>query len=412
MRRILVYTGKGGTGKTTIAAATAALVARRGIRTLAISTDPAHSLGDAYDCKLEDNPIEIAPNLFGRQVEGTARLEKDWGVIRNQAAALLDWAGADSLDAEELAILPGLEELFTLADLVDYYRKNEYDAVIVDAAPTAETLRLLAIPEILRWWMSTVWPVGRGLAKVVRPVVTRVSSMPFASDEALDAAEDLYERILAAHGLLSDPSITSVRLVFNAEKVVLAETRRTYTYLCLFGYPVDAIIANKLVSSVDGAISGESQLLESLRQREMRWIEQAKRDFEGMTMLECPYCPEEPVGVEKLVRLGENVYRDLDPLATYGGVDTMEMFADGNTAFLRIFLPLTKKKDIDVYRKGSELYVRVGEYTRNIHLPHSLARRKLESARYRDSRLVIAFSGNRTRAEAFSDEGTSQEDRR
>lgn len=409
MQRILVFTGKGGTGKTTIAAATAALAAKRGARTLAISTDPAHSLGDAYDCDLGDEPAEIAPNLFGRQVEGTARLEKDWGLIRAQLAALLDWAGADALDAEELAILPGLEELFTLADIVEYYRSGEYDAVVVDAAPTAETLRLLALPEVLRWWMSKVWPIGRGLAKVVRPVVNRVSSMPFASDETLDAAEDIYERIVAAHALLSDPDVSSVRLVLNAEKVVLAETRRTYTYLCLFGYPVDAIVANKLVSGAGEQERGSSYLIESWVHRERIWVDQAKRDFEGVTMLECPYRASEPVGVEELVHLGETVYGSRDPLGRYSQAAPMAVSSDGEAAYLEIFLPLTKREEIDVYRKGSELYVRVGEYTRNVHLPHSLARRRIDSARYRRNRLTIAFSEGKFAQDEVTDD-SPQED--
>jgi arsenite-transporting ATPase len=396
VRRLIVFTGKGGTGKTTIAAATAAAAARRGVRTLAMSTDPAHSLGDAYDCELGDEPTELAPNLFARQIDPIARVEKDWGIVRNQIAALLDWAGTDSLEAEELAILPGLEELFALADLVDYERAGDFDAVIVDAAPTAETLRLLALPEVLRWWMSNVWPVGRGLAKIVRPVVSRVSSIPFASDETLDAAEEIYEKILASHALLSDPKLSSVRLVFNAEKVVLAETRRTYTYLCLFGYPVDAAVANKLVSLENSLEETSNELLESWTQRERKWVEKSERDFEGLRVLRCPYRATEPVGLDELVEIGDLIYGREDPLSIFTDRVSISVSNEDGRALLEVFLPLTTRKEIDVYRKGPELYIRVGNQTRNIHLPHSLARRKIESARYRVDTLTIAFSEDRS----------------
>lgn len=394
MQRVVVFTGKGGTGKTTIAAATAALAAERGVRTLAISTDPAHSLGDAYDCEVGDDPTKLARNLYARQIDPTARVEKDWAIVRSQITALLDWAGTDALEAEELAVLPGLEEIFALVDLVDYHRTGEYEAVIVDAAPTAETLRLLALPEVLRWWMSNVWPVGRGLAKIVRPVVTRVSSLPFASDETLDAAEEVYGKIVEAHRLLSDPSLSSVRLVFNAEKVVLAETRRTYTYLSLFGYPVDAVVANKLVSRSDSAGGGE--LVESWARREEIWIEQAKRDFEGLEMLECPYRASEPVGLDELVEIGEVVYGDEDPISIFAQRAPVSVSTDDEYVCLEIFLPLTRKEEIDVYRKGTELYIRVGNQTRSVHLPHSLARRVIESARYRRDTLTVSFSESRS----------------
>ncbi len=392
MERVLVFTGKGGTGKTTIAAATAAIVASRGYRTLAISTDPAHSLGDAYDRELGEEPTRLAPNLDARQIDPTARIEKDWGVLRNQIAALLDWAGTDALEAEELAVLPGLEEIFALVDLVDYHRSDEYDAVIVDAAPTAETLRLLALPEVLRWWMSNVWPVGRNLAKIVRPVVTRVSSVPFASDEAFGAAEEMYAKIMAAHSLLSDPEITSIRLVFNAEKVVVAETRRTYTYLSLFGYPVDAAIANKLVSKTMAPEIVEEAFLEAWIRREEKWLTQSRRDFEGLRILESPYRVQEPVGLDQLTELGRELYGNENPLAILSERKPLVVSAGESNPSIEVFLPLTEKEEIDVYRKGSDLYIRVGTQTRNVHLPQSLARRKIVAARYRKDTLTISFS--------------------
>lgn len=395
--RVLVYTGKGGTGKTTVAAATAALAADRGVRTLVVSTDPAHSLADAYDAAIGDDVTELAPCLWARQVEPVSRVEREWGVLREEVAALLEWAGARSLEAEELAVLPGLEEIFSLVDLVDYDESGRYDLVVVDAAPTAETLRLLALPEVTRWWMSYVWPVGRGLAKVVRPVISRVSAMPVASDESLDAAENLFGRLMEAHRILSDPERTSVRLVFNPEKVVLAETRRTYTYLCLFGYSVDAVVANKLIheSGISASQLAEcgpaGNLLLSWLGREEEHMARAREDFAALAILESPYVTEEPVGLDRLTELGKRIYGSSDPRDRLTSIDPIVVREEAGGAVLEMYLPLACKENMSVMRRGRELFVCVDGQTRNVHLPHTLARRKMESARYRGRTLSIYF---------------------
>jgi arsenite-transporting ATPase len=399
--RVLVFTGKGGTGKTTVAAATACVAASSGMSTLVVSTDPAHSLGDAFGARIGDQPTELDRNLWARQVDPVSRMERDWGLLRDEISALLDWAGASSLEAEEMAILPGVDEIFALLDLVEYDDEGRYDLIVIDAAPTAETLRLLALPEVARWWMSYVWPVGRGLAKIVRPVVGRISSMPIASEEALDAAEGLFDKLMRAHAILSDPDRSSIRLVFNPEKVVLAETKRTYTYLCLFGYCVDAVVANKVLGAgerdwrAQGSSSVEENFAESLVsawiRRQSVWLTQAEMDFKGLAMLYSPYFFEEPVGLEALRRLGEQIYREVSPCEKLAAREPLSITENGDGALLQLYLPLASKENVSVMRKGRELYVRVDNQTRNVHLPHSLARRKVKSARYRDSTLSLLF---------------------
>ncbi|MFH1103927.1 MAG: ArsA family ATPase, partial [Actinomycetota bacterium] len=233
--RVLLITGKGGVGKTTVSAATALRAADLGYRTLVMSTDPAHSLGDAFSIPLGDAPTPVVPGLQGQQIDAQRRLETHWGTVRDYLAELFDWGGADGIAAEELVVFPGMDELFALAEVQDHVASGDYDVIVVDCAPTAETLRLLSLPDILGWYMQKLFPLERRVAKVVRPVLKRVMSMPIPGDDVFQAGEGFYGRIEGVRRVLADPAITSARLVMNLEKMVLSEARRTYTYLGLFG---------------------------------------------------------------------------------------------------------------------------------------------------------------------------------
>jgi len=233
--RILLFTGKGGVGKTTVAAATALLTARAGLRTIVCSTDPAHSLADAFDVPLGDAPTPIARGLHGQQLDARARLEDVWGSVREYVVTLLDWAGAGAVEAEELSVVPGLDEVFALADIREFATSGEYDVVVVDCAPTAETVRLLSLPDVLGWYMDRVFPATRSVTRAVRPLLSRVSTLPVAGDDVFGALRRFYDRLDGVRDLLTDGDVTSARIVVNAERVVLAEARRTYTYLSLFG---------------------------------------------------------------------------------------------------------------------------------------------------------------------------------
>jgi arsenite-transporting ATPase len=242
--RILLFTGKGGVGKTTTAAATAVRCADAGLRTIVLSTDPAHSLADAFDVPLGPIVTEISPKLHGQQLDAQERMEESWHEIQGWLREVFAWAGVDGLEAEELSVVPGLDEIFALTDIKQYATSGEWDVVVVDCAPTAETIRFLSLPDVLARYMERLFPVGRRVNKVVSPVLSRLTSLPVAGDDVFAATNRFYERLEGVREILTDPERTSVRLVVNPERIVIAEARRTYTYLSLFGYRVDAVVAN------------------------------------------------------------------------------------------------------------------------------------------------------------------------
>jgi arsenite/tail-anchored protein-transporting ATPase len=245
--RVLLFTGKGGVGKTTTAAATALAAANDGLRTAIMSTDPAHSLADSFGVELGDELVEVAPKCFAQQLDAQARMESSWGEIRDYLRGVFDWAGLDDVEAEELSVVPGLDEVFALGDIKTHAESGEWDVLVVDCAPTAETIRLLSLPDILAWYMERVFPMGRRMNRMIGPVLSRVTNLPVAGDEVFGASRRFYDRLDGVKELLADASVTSVRLVVNPERMVIAEARRTYTYLSLFGYRVDAVVANRLL---------------------------------------------------------------------------------------------------------------------------------------------------------------------
>ena len=245
--RVVLITGKGGVGKTTIAAATAIRSAELGHRTLVMSTDPAHSLADAFQVKLGDTETPVIDNLDAQQIDSQLRLEESWGPVRDYLTKVFDWSGLEGVEAEELTVFPGMDELFSLATVRDHVASGNYDVIVVDCAPTAETLRLLSLPDVMSWYMDKLFPVSKQVAKVVRPVLSRMSSLPIADDKVFDTVAMFYDRLDGIREILSDPDITTARLVMNPEKMVIAEAKRTYTYLGLFGYAVDSAIVNRVL---------------------------------------------------------------------------------------------------------------------------------------------------------------------
>ena len=245
--RIILVTGKGGVGKTTVAAATALAAADRGYRTLVGSTDPAHSLSDALDVALGDRPTEVVPGLHGQQIDSQEQLERQWGTIRRQLMAVFDWGGVGGLEAEEFLVFPGMDELFALLEVKEHARSGHYDALVVDCAPTAETLRLLSLPEVLSWYFDRVLPTERRILRAARPVLSRVTNLPLPGEDVFAAATTIFEGVEDIKRLLADSLVTTARLVVNPEKMVVDEARRTYTYLGLFGYGVDGVVVNRVL---------------------------------------------------------------------------------------------------------------------------------------------------------------------
>jgi arsenite-transporting ATPase len=385
--RILLFTGKGGVGKTTSAAATALRCADQGLRTVVLSTDPAHSLADAFDAPLAGEPTPLAENLSGVQLDAQDRMEESWGEIKAYLMEVFDWAGVDAIEAEELAVFPGLDEIFSLSDIKTFARSDEWDAVIVDCAPTAETIRLLSLPDILSWYMDRVFPMGRRVNRLVGPVLKKVTSLPVANDEVFGATRRFYERLDGVKELLADRQTSSVRLVVNPERMVIAEARRTYTYLSLFGYRVDAVIANRLLP--DGVTDPWFDQWKELQAGHLATIDEG---FAPLPVLRAELASDELVGIERLRAFGESLYRDHDVAAVLHEGEPLEVTREGDDYVLVQELPFAASDELELGRLGDELLVRVGPYRRSLLLPDTLRHRQVSDASLADGALRVVFS--------------------
>jgi arsenite-transporting ATPase len=383
--RVLLFTGKGGVGKTTVAAATATLAARRDHKTLVVSTDTAHSLADALGVPGTPEPGQAAPGLYLQQVDTQRALERHWGELQRYARGVLAELGLDTITAEELTVLPGAEEVIALLELRDQVDTGRWDVVVVDCAPTAETLRLLALPEALDWHVSRLLPAGRRLMRALAPVIRHVARVSVPADAVVTAGERLHAGLMGVRDLLSGPH-ASVRLVLTPEAVVVAEARRTYTSLSLYGYRVDAVIANRVFPE-----GGSDEWRRGWVEAQTRHLAAVRESFAPLPVHTVPYLPAEPVGTEALGALGEQVYGAADPFAPPTGEPPLTITAEGGVHELTLALPLAGKQDVDLARKGDELIVTAGSYRRVLALPAALARRSVSDAALRDGRLRVRF---------------------
>ena len=388
--RVILFTGKGGVGKTTIACATALRIAAAGKKTLLMSTDPAHSVADAFGTELSPDPTEVADNLWAEQIDPQTRLEENWREIQEHAIAVLNWAGLAEVEAEELSVIPGLDELFSLADVKRHHDEGPYDALVVDCAPTGETLRLLSLPDIIQWYMERIFPIERRVMGALRPVARRVSNLPLPDDNVYAAVRRFYDRLEGVRKVLTDESSTSVRLVVNPERMVIAEAQRTFTYLNLFGYRVDAIVANRLLP--DEVSDPYFDRWKELQAEHLGTIEES---FSPVPILTARLRDQELVGALLLDSLGDEVYGELDPAGVLHTENPMTIVKDGTSYVLTLNLPLTEKEDLDLSTKADELFVRVGPYRRTIMLPKVLAMRDLAGARLTDGKLTVMFEERR-----------------
>ena len=393
-RRVLLVTGKGGTGKTTVAASTALRLADRGARTLVLSTDAAHSLSDVLGRRVGCEPTPITSSLSAIEVDAQRLLNESWSTIRDYLQELLEWAGADSLRAEELAVVPGLEELLALRSIGDHL-DEPWDAVVVDCAPTAETVRLLALPSTLRYYIDRALPTHRRLVRSVAPVLRRSASMPPAPVGVLDALLTLADELGGLHTTLTDPDVTSIRLVTTPESMVVAETRRVWSYLGLFDYPVDSVVVNRVVPS-DPDTSTDPWLDRVRRAQEPNLVD-IDRIFDNLGRARAPILPAEVVGVERLRAFGIELYGDRDPLAWPGrpvrvnGAPDHMVSPDEQTVTMTI--PGALSDEVEVARAGSVLLVTIGPYRRSLVLPAHLQGRRATGARVSDGRLEVEFAG-------------------
>lgn len=384
--RILLYTGKGGVGKTTVAAASALRAASVGHKTLVISTDAAHSLGDAFDIPLSGEPKQLRDRLWAQELDIQREIDVHWGTLQKWVSAIMAWRGMEKIMADEMAILPGMEELAGLLYLLQYHDGGEYDAIVVDCAPTGETLRLLSFPEVLRWWMEHIYPIERRAAKIIRPVIRTISDIPVPGDEVFAAIEDLFGRLDRMHAILTDPLTTSVRLVLNPEKMVIREAQRTFTYLNLYGYGVDLVISNRVIPE-----NVTDPYFAAWRESQARYGDSIVDAFAPLPIKQVPIMEQEVVGIPMLERVGDILFGGDDPAALYFSGKPREIQRVDSHYVLTIMLPFVEKEDISLTQTGDELVVHVGTQRRNLILPHALAGMKAQGAKFEGDTLKMDF---------------------
>src|SRR5690606_9165527 len=355
--RVIVHTGKGGVGKTSISAATALRCAEMGLKTIVLSTDTAHSLGDSLEKEIGPEPVEIYPNLWAQEVDARYSMDKYWGKIQRYLAALLSKQGADDIVAEEVTILPGLEEGAHLLWINQYVEKGQFDVLIVDSAPTAETLRLLSLPDVTRWWFEKIIGIAQGASKILRPIgkVLGRDQSAIPDNTAWSEVRVLFDTLDKVRDLLADPEVSSVRLVVNPERMVIKETQRTYTYLNLYGYATDAIICNRIIP--DEVTDPYFAMWKTHQKDNINFIDEA---FGELPLLKAPLFGGEVSGLDALRRLGDALYADQNPAQKlFDGVTHRIETIDKDRYVLHVPLPFANKQDLDIYRSRDELTLRV-----------------------------------------------------
>jgi arsenite-transporting ATPase len=385
--RTILYTGKGGVGKTSVAAATARRCAAAGLRTVIVSTDPAHSLSDSLEAELGPDPTPLGELLWGQEVQAERELEAHWGAVQRWLGALLTDRGVMDIAAEELTVPPGMDELFSLLQIKRHHDSGEFDAVIVDCAPTGETLRLLGFPDIAHWWLEKVFPWERRLVSAAKPIA-RMIDVEIPGEDVLAEVQALVRQMIAMNEILRDRDHASIRLVMNPDRMVIKEAQRTFTYLNLYGYLTDAVVVNRIFpDELSGGYFGE------WRERQRERLDEVRTGFAPVPVLTARYFDEEVIGTRMLDRLADELFAsELDPAAVMHTELAHELESENGTATLRIRVPFGEKGDIGLKKVGAELVVSVGPRKRTIILPAALARRSPTGAKLADGSLEVSFA--------------------
>jgi arsenite-transporting ATPase len=386
--RVIIYTGKGGVGKTSVAAATALRAAKMGYKTIAISTDQAHSLADSLDVPLTGTPKNIAPNFDALEVDVLYEMEHRWKEIDKYVTEFLNSQGIEGVTAKEMTIWPGMELMSALFYIWDYSKSKEYDVVVVDTAPTGETLRLLSFPDVSDWWFDKIYKMMRNMAKLARLTVGRVMSAPLPSDDLFEDIDHIRDRLKEVKDILVDSSVTSIRLVVNPEKMVINETKRAYTYLSLYNLTVEALIINRLLPEEGMGPYFEQKLLE-----QKKYMQIIDESFHPLTMLKATQFQTELVGQESLVKLADMLFEDTDPTQIYSREKALHIYVDNGVDTLSIKLPFSQKEQVELYKAGDVLIIQVGWYKRSVALPYTLTRKEATKAEFKDGFLLIRFEG-------------------
>jgi arsenite-transporting ATPase len=384
--RTILYTGKGGVGKTSVAAATARRCAGAGLRTVIVSTDPAHSLSDSLETELGSAPTPCGDNLWAQEVQAQEEMERHWEAVQDWMGELLAERGVDRITADELTVPPGMDELFSLLQIKKHHESEEFQAIVVDCAPTGETLRLLSFPDVASWWLEKVFPIERRLMAAARPFARTLLDVELPPERVFDDVERLITNMVAMNGILRNRSTTSVRLVMNPDRMVIREAMRTYTYLNLYGYLTDAVVVNRVFPEELG--EGYFAGWRALQQEQMELVASA---FAPVPILTAPYFEQEVVGGQMLDRLGDEVFGETDAASLLHEDLSRELVSSNGTATLRLPIPFVEKADIDLKKIGLEVVVRVGGQKRTIILPPAMAAYRPSSAQFEGGALSVMF---------------------
>jgi arsenite/tail-anchored protein-transporting ATPase len=388
--RIILFSGKGGVGKTSVSAATGLELARHGLKTLVMSVDPAHSLSDAFDLDLglmnreTGRPLSVAKNLWIQEVDVLQEISRHWDAVYSYIAGLLNVSGLEQTLAEELAIFPGMEEVSSLLYVNQYFREKTFDVILLDCAPTGESLRFVSIPTTLEWYMSKIFKFERTVANVVRPVVRSLAGVPLPEEKYFENLRELHRKLSGVDEVMADPKTTTVRLVTNPEKIVLKETQRAFTYFCLYGLTVDAVIINRILPP-----DACTEFFTAWKGTQERWIHSLEEFFAPVPVWRIPLFQDEVLGVERLKRLGHVLYGSRDPSRCFYSEAPYRFRKVDGQYHLHLRLPFVTSEQVDLYKKLDEMVIRVGGYKRHIGLPQRVARCEPISARVTGNELVV-----------------------
>ncbi len=389
--RLILMTGKGGVGKTSVAAATGLRCAELGYKTLVLSTDPAHSLADSFDMELGHDSRLVKPNLWAAELDALRELEGNWGAVKRYITQVLRAQGLEGVQAEELAILPGMDEIFGLVRMKRHFDEGEFDVLIIDSAPTGTALRLLSLPEVGGWYMRKFYKPLQGISAVLRPLVEPIfrpiAGFSLPDKEVMDAPYEFYEQIEALEKILTDNTVTSVRLVTNPEKMVIKESLRAHAYLSLYNVATDLVVANRIIPE-----EVTDPFFKRWKESQEQYRQEIHADFMPLPVKEVPLYSEEMCGLPALERLKETLYKDEDPSQIYHKENTIKIVQENNQYSLELFLPGIAKDQIQLTKTGDELNVRIGNHRRNMVLPQALAALQPSGAKMEDDYLKIKFA--------------------
>jgi len=385
--RIILYTGKGGVGKTSVAAATARRCAAAGARTLVLSTDPAHSLAESLQAPVAGEPTEVGDGVWAQQVQAQEELERNWSAAQEWLGGVLAERGVERIAAEELTVPPGADELFSLLQLKRHAESGEWDAIIVDCAPTGETLRLLSFPDAARWWLDRVLGRENAFLAAARPLARAFLDLSLPDERVMADIQRLVGNLIAMHELLRDAQRVTLRLVMTPDRMVIAEAMRTFTYLNLYGYLCDAVVVNRVFPENVGEYFGAWRAVQAEQ------LADVQAGFAPVPVLQAPFFEQEVLGAAMLDRLGGALFDGRDAGAVLHDRLAQELALDGSRAELRLDLPFVSKGDVALRKIGLELVVRVDGYKRTIVLPGVLAGFKPTSAKFNEGSLVVGFEG-------------------